>query len=80
MSSNRELVLLAGRLMGMGRDESCMISATKVSLPGTNEFAYSGLTIQNAPNDLPDGQYTLKFKGHTEAVVKSNGDWVSAGV
>jgi hypothetical protein len=80
MSSIRELVMFAGTVTGMGRDESCMISAIKVSLPGTDEFMYTRFQIQNAPRDMPDGQYSVRYKGRTDALVKRDGIWLSAGL
>ena len=79
MPTDRELVLLAGRLRGMARDESCLISATKVSLRGTGNFTYTRCSIQNAPRDLPEGQYTLEFMGRTETMKKVDGFWLAAG-
>ena len=80
MPSKRESVMLAGRITGTGRDESCIISAIKVSLPGTGDFAYTHLQIQNAPSDLPDGQYRVSYKGHTDAIVRRDGNWLSPAV
>lgn len=79
MASKREFAMLAGRLIGMNRDESCLIAATKVSLLGTDNFAYTRMSIQNAPGDMPEGQYTLHYDGRTEAMVKRDGEWFGVG-
>jgi hypothetical protein len=79
MASKREIVMLAGRLVGMGRDESCLIGATKVSLLGTDNFTYTRMSIQNAPRDMPEGQYTLHYDGRSEAMVKRDGEWFGVG-
>jgi hypothetical protein len=34
MALNRENVVLAGRVVGMGREEDCTLNAQKVTLPG----------------------------------------------
>jgi hypothetical protein len=84
MASFREQVFLAGRIIGMGRDESCMISATKVSLPGSGDSMYTDMSIQNAPANLPDGGYTVHYKAGSEskaeAVKRQNGYWLAAGL
>lgn len=80
MATTRELVLLAGRLIGMGRDESCLVGATKVTALGSSSFTFVRCSIQNAPDDLPEGQYTLNFIGRTEAMKKVGGVWLAAGI
>jgi hypothetical protein len=57
MNSNRETVMLAGRLSGMGNQAECTVSAVKVSLPRLNTWEYVKCDIHLAPESLPDGQY-----------------------
>jgi len=78
MTSRRQIVLLAGGLKGMGLEANCMIGATRVTLPGTNLSEYANLSIQNAPQELPEGRYDLTFKGRTVPVQKRNGFWLAA--
>lgn len=80
MSTTREVVLMTGTLVGMGREEPCMIGAIKVSLPGNPNFTYTNMSIQNAPSTMPDGEYTLHYDGRTEAMVKRDGEWFGIGV
>ena len=63
MALNREGVVLARRLVGMGRQEDCTFNAEKVSLPGTILSHFSKCNVHNAPSDLPDGEYLVLFEG-----------------
>ena len=76
VTSNRETVMLAGRLSGMGREADCTVSAVKVSLPQLNTWEYVKCDIHLAPENLPDGQYRITFEGRTMQVKKQDGDWV----
>jgi hypothetical protein len=49
MNSNRETVMLAGRLSGMGNEAECTVSAVKVSLPQLNTWEYVKCDIHLAP-------------------------------
>ena len=77
MASKREIVTLAGRLVGMGRESDCSVQAVKVSLPGTSEYNYARPVIHNVPSDFPDGLYSLTFGGVTERVQRQNGAWIA---
>ena len=79
MASHREVVMLPGRLKGMGREADCTVGAVEVSLPGTNLSEYTKCSIHEAPNDLPDGQYQLTFGGQTVPVQKRDGSWLAGG-
>jgi hypothetical protein len=76
MNSNRETVMLAGRLSGMGNEAECTVSAVKVSLSRLNTWEYVKCDIHLAPESLPDGQYRVTFEGRTMQVKKQDGDWV----
>lgn len=78
--AHRESVVVPGKLQRMGQTVECLVSATKVSLPGTDLFEYANCSIHQYPPDLPDGQYTVTFAGRTETVKKQNGFWLSAGI
>jgi hypothetical protein len=77
MASNREIVMLPGRLKGMGREADCTVGAVKVSLPGTNVSHYAKCSIHHEPSDLPEGQYQVTFGGETVPVQKRNGAWLA---
>jgi hypothetical protein len=47
MASQRERVSFPGTIKGGGHEASCTIQATKVTLPGTSESAYTDYSIQN---------------------------------
>jgi hypothetical protein len=78
MASHRESVMLSGLLKGMGREAECLVSALKVSLPGTNVSHYASCSIFSAPDDLPEGQYLVTFGGETTAVQKRDSYWVAS--
>ncbi len=77
MTSDRQVVMLAGRLIGMGRDVECTVSATKASLPGTDAFEYARLGIHSEPPGLPDGRYQVRFAGRTVPIERYGGAWIS---
>jgi hypothetical protein len=77
MGPHRTSVVLPGRLIGMGLDVECDVSAVKVSLPGTNLFEYAKLGIHNAPGEMPDGDYQITFAGRTAAIKRYGGAWIS---
>ena len=75
MAPHREIVVLSGRLTGMGREARCTLNAVKVSLPGTNISRFVRWRIHHAPSDLPEGQYRVTFEGETLAFQKRGGVW-----
>jgi hypothetical protein len=77
MSSIRELVILEGKLVGEGREASCDVEATKVSLPDGSDCAYSHFSIRNVSRRLPEGTYRLFVAGEEIAVRQKNGFWLS---
>ncbi len=79
MVLNREGVVLAGRLVGMGREEDCILKAVSMSLPGTIVSQFSKCKVHNAPSDLPDGEYLVTFDGGMIPFEKRDGKWVALG-
>jgi len=75
--SDRTVLILNGELQGMGRNEGCLILATKVSLPGINQYEYAKVSIHRAPADLPDGTYTITYDGRTAQLKKQGEFWLS---
>ncbi len=75
-TSNRETVIAAGQLKGMGHEAACTVSAVKVSLPQLNISEYVKCDIHLAPQDLPDGPYQVTFEGRTMKVKKLGADWL----
>jgi hypothetical protein len=78
MASTREAVRFEGTVRGQGHEASCTVRATKVTLPGTNEFAYSDYLIEFVSETLPPGKYEVTAGGKTIAVRLENGFWLSA--
>ena len=79
MVLNREKVVIAGRLVGMGREVNCTVNAEKVSLPGIIVSHFSKCNVHNAPSDLPDGEYLVIFDGGMMPFQKHHGVWEALG-
>jgi hypothetical protein len=78
MASDRESVTMRGRLVGMGRDVECHVTAIKVSLRGTDDYQYVRPQIHGTPAGLPDGIYTITYDGVTDRVQRQYGSWTAA--
>jgi len=78
MASQRERVSFPGIIKGGGHDANCTMYATKVTLPGTSESAYTDFSIQSVSKSLPDGTYEVTARGETTRVRLQNGYWVAA--
>ena len=74
--SQLEIEILSGRLFGMGRQADCIVGARKVSISGTGVFEYRVVSIHNEPDDLPDGQYELKFAGQSIQCQRNERAWL----
>jgi hypothetical protein len=70
-------ITLNGKLQGVGQTEDCLVLATKVSLRGTNQYEYAKLSIHRAPDDLPDGTYTVTYVRRTSQVIKQGKLWLN---
>lgn len=73
--ARRHVIMLEGHLEGMGRIEGCFVIAVKVPLQGTDRYKYEGASIHRAPEDLPDGPYTVLFDGRRGRVKLLGGRW-----
>jgi hypothetical protein len=76
-------VLLLGTMKGMGREVDCEVLARKEYLPANSHrgqwvYEYSQYSVLKAPEDLPDGAYTvLTSDGHTICTTKQGGFWLA---
>jgi hypothetical protein len=77
MASTREMVQSTGVLRGEGQEATCTVFATKVTLPGTDETAYTNYSMENVSMALPDGNYELNVYGETIRVRHRRGDWLA---
>jgi len=76
MTIDRERVTLSGWLSGKGyRGLPCTVSAFRTLLG--HDAVYSGITIADGPNRLPDGSYTLVFAGRSFPIQRLHGAWIS---
>ena len=60
-----------GTLKGMGREATCM-----VGMVVDNRSHESRASIQNAPRDLPQGEYVFTFRNGSVPFRKKQGIWV----
>jgi uncharacterized protein affecting Mg2+/Co2+ transport len=77
MESNRETATFPGHLSGMSREADCIVGTTKELVPGTDSYKYSRIMIFDAPEDLPEGRYTLTFDGQRFPVQKAWQAWIT---
>ena len=77
-------VLLLGTMKGMGREVDCEVLARKEYLPANSNrgkwvYEYSPYSVLKAPDDLPDGTYTVTTSdGHIISTTKQGGIWLAA--
>ena len=67
------VVRMDGVVRGMDREAHCDVLVRKGD-PGTGSD-YSDGFVLNAPADLPDGEYFVKFDGHAFVAKKEQGVW-----
>jgi len=78
MASNRERVRFSGTIRGEGHEADCTIAATKVTLPGGSEFAYTDYDILRVSKELPEGNYEVTALGQTFRVRLKDRHWLAA--
>jgi hypothetical protein len=75
------VVLLRGMLRGMGREAECEIVAMRRAnsqrgpMRPNTALTYMDFDVLNAPDDLPEGEYTLDVGGQILNVRKRRGLW-----
>jgi hypothetical protein len=80
MASTRERVTFAGIVRGEGREATCTIEATRVSLrgmPGASHTAHWSMV--DVSESLPDGKYEVMADGQITKVRLVNGQWLADG-
>jgi hypothetical protein len=50
--------------------------AMKESLRESGQIVYSRCCVLDAPPDVPDGNYTVRFDGHSVSAIRQNGLWL----
>lgn len=76
------IVLLRGVVRGMGREAECevvalrQIAATKSKFRRPKSF-FRDFGVIEAPNDLPDGEYTVRVGDQILNTAKVHGIWLT---
>lgn len=63
------LEMRPGTLKGMGREVTCMVGMI------VGNYSHSP-SIQNAPPDLPEGEYVFTFRNGSIHFMKNRGMWL----
>lgn len=81
------LVLMKGLLRGAGRETECEVVALRRVAKNTvgarlfePDYVYTDLGVIEAPDDLPDGEYTVEIAGHAFRTSKKQGLWLSCAM
>jgi hypothetical protein len=72
----RAVVLIRGKLRGLGRDSECEMLAMKDRAAGAARPVYSLCSVITAAPDLPDGEYTVEFDGQMVRARREGGLWL----
>jgi hypothetical protein len=72
----RSVVLIHGLLQGNGRQESCEMLAMRDVSAASGPVVYSRCSVIDAPQDIPDGDYTVTFDGYIVPARKQSGLWI----
>jgi len=78
------IVLLQATLTGMGHTAECEVlvrKITTISSGAVPQFGstYTDCSILGAPDDLPDGDYTIRFDGFNLSATCHGGHWLPNG-
>ena len=76
-ASNREQVLLSGILTRSDVLASCVVRATKVTIPSLDLWEYVKADVALGPPQMPNGEYELHFDGRMMKVRNEAGQWFS---
>jgi hypothetical protein len=71
------VVLIRGVLRGMEHETGCEVLVRKHSIESGSP-RYSEGFVLNAPVDLPEGEYTVTFDGHSLHAVSQHGIWLTS--
>ena len=72
----RSVVLIHGLLRGMGHEEPCEMLAMKETQPENGAPFFSRCSVIEAPQDLPNGVYTVSFGNYLVPARKDSGLWI----
>jgi hypothetical protein len=72
-----ESIVMPGKLIGMGRLADCSLRVVRLTAAEGDHCEYRGITIEEAPPDLPEGRYELTFDAQVRVVQRLCGKWVN---
>ena len=76
----RERIQLTGTVCGEGREATCTIAATRVTLPGAHGVSETAdWSMPHVAEQLPDGNYEITADGKRVQVKLVHGQWLSRG-
>ena len=78
MTSIKEPVSLTGTIRGQDHEAHCVVTALKVTIPGTGISAYARFHVKSVSRRLPQGEYELSVRGQTFAIRHQGEYWLSA--
>lgn len=76
MVSSRQRVRFEGMLRGEGREATCVVAATAVSLPG-GPTAFCEYSVESVSTQLPPGRYELLARGETNRLRYDGRSWLA---
>lgn len=80
--SNGTFHLCSGSVAGMGREADCELMARRLTIFESRllpSVLYEDCLILDAPADLPDGDYKVRFSGYRTVATKRHGIWFACG-
>ena len=66
------VVLLPGRIKGLGHEVKCEVLARR------HFSSYKDCSVICDLDHLPDGEYTVEFDGHSFIAIRHDGIWLSS--
>ena len=75
LASRGNVVLLPATLKSTGAEASCEVLARRLGIDPAP--VYSDCSVIGAPEELPDGDYTIQFETVQTTVTKLRGLWLT---
>lgn len=76
-ASIRESLQISGTICGPNVKKPCTLRVVRVSIPILDIWEYVSAEIEDAPTELPDGDYEVVFERRRFKARKTDGQWQS---